>query len=188
MASRWPAYVWRYPRSARAAGRAARARANADDMLMQYGAAAADGLRAAGFFERAGYPSFEMASQASSLIVGPVPVDIVLDRVGPALEDPARSSKSKTKRFPGSRPPATLRTLGRRDGRGSPDAAQVDRETTVVRAATGMRPTGVMLPFRVTADDAVGGTVELKALVAIRGARDANPDDNSSLASVRVVR
>ena len=75
----------------RAAGRAARTRANADDMLMLYGVAADDGLRAAGFFERAGYPSFEVASQAASLTIGPVPVDIVLERVGLALADPARS-------------------------------------------------------------------------------------------------
>jgi tetratricopeptide (TPR) repeat protein len=75
----------------RAAGRAARARANADDMLMRYGAAVEDGMRAAEFFERAGNPSFEVASQASALTLGPVPVDIVLDRVGSALADRTRS-------------------------------------------------------------------------------------------------
>jgi len=75
----------------RAAGRAARARANADDMLMQYGAAVDDGIRAAEFFERAGHPSFEFASQASALTLGPVPVDIVLDRIGSVLADPLRS-------------------------------------------------------------------------------------------------
>ena len=75
----------------RAAGRAARARANADDMLMLYGAAVDDGIRAAEFFERAGHPSFEFASQASALTLGPVPVDIVLERVGSALADPTRS-------------------------------------------------------------------------------------------------
>ena len=65
---------------------------------------------------------------------------------------------------------------------------QVDRETTVVGPRPGCGGPGDAPVQSRPLNDAVGGTVELKALVAIRGARDANPDDNSSLALVRVVR
>jgi PKD repeat protein len=59
---------------------------------------------------------------------------------------------------------------------------QVDRVTTVAKPVGVAEPTLVTLAVTFGA----GGVAELKAVVAILGGRDASPDDNTALASIRV--
>ena len=73
------------------AGRAARMRANASDMLMQYAAAEEDNMRAAGYFRQAGFRSIEVARLSAVWTVGPTPVDVARDRVILALADSDRA-------------------------------------------------------------------------------------------------
>ena len=63
---------------------------------------------------------------------------------------------------------------------------QVDRVTAVVSAAGTACPTCVKLRVTFSDDDAAVGTANLKAVVSILGARDASPDDNTALASIRI--
>ena len=72
-----------------AAGRAARMRANADDMLMQYGSAAEYTVLVGTYFRRAGLRlAFGVAAPASFWVAGPTPVGVAIGRVAMALKDP----------------------------------------------------------------------------------------------------
>jgi tetratricopeptide (TPR) repeat protein len=79
-----------------AAGRAARMRANADDMSMQYGSAEEHTVRAATYLRRAGHRVyFGVGTPAPFWLVGPTPVSVALDRIALALADPECSPAAR---------------------------------------------------------------------------------------------
>ena len=80
-----------------------------------------------------------------------------------------------------------VRLLRRTPG-GPGSFEQVDRVTTVAKPVGEAEPTRVTLAVAFGDNAAEDGVAELKATVAIPGARDARPEDNVALASIRVTR
>jgi hypothetical protein len=78
-----------------------------------------------------------------------------------------------------------VRLLRRTSGDGG-SFEQVGRVTTVAKASGAAGPTRVSLAVAFRRGEAVEGVADLKAVVAILGARDASPDNNIALASIRV--